>query len=117
MTNTPRILVVDGISETETVLKAVLEPQGALVERRRSSDAPLADAVPPRVVIVDGDDQPSAGSADIPWPGVPRVVLGSKYQPMRTGTARFLEKPFHYPELIRLVQSLLDLPTERRRVG
>lgn len=116
MTNTPRVLVVDGISETETVLKAVFEPQGTRVERRRSSDAADHNRTPPRVMVVDLDDQ-SAYAAKSDWPDVPRVILGSQPLDAEHGRARFLEKPFHYPELIRLVQSLLDQPTERRRVG
>jgi CheY-like chemotaxis protein len=116
VTNTPRVLVVDGISETETVLKAVFEPQGTQVERRRSSDAADRNRTPPRVVVVDLDDQ-SACVAKSDWPHVPRVFLSSTPQATEQGRARFLEKPFHYPELIRLVQSLLELPTERRRVG
>lgn len=108
---------MDGIAETETVLRAVFEPQGAVVERRRSSESMRRDAAPPRVVVVDGDDPSSQHAAASAWPGVPRVVLGSEPQAEPEQRTRFLEKPFHYPELVRLVQSLLDLPTDRRRVG
>lgn len=111
--NTPRVLVVDGLSETETVLKAVLEPAGTRVERCRSSAEPFV-GTPPEVMVLDLDDQHCAESA---WPDVPRVLLTSVPVEASTGHARFLEKPFHYPELVRLVQSLLDLPTECRRVG
>jgi hypothetical protein len=86
------------------------------VERRRSSDATDHDRTPPRVMVVDLDDQ-AAWAAKSDWPEVPRVILSSRPLDVEHGRARFLEKPFHYPELIRLVQSLLDLPTERRRVG
>ncbi len=116
MTNTPRVLVVDGLAETETVLRAVFEPQGACVERRRSSATSFAGS-PPEVVVVDLDDCSSDDQTDAAWPGVPRVFLGSSPLNSSNDRERFLEKPFHYPELVRLVQSLLDTPTERRRVG
>lgn len=116
VTNTPRVLVVDGLAETETVLRAVFEPQGARVERRRGSTVFSEDS-PPEVVVVDLDDQsPEAASATV-WPHVPRVFLGSAPVHRLENQERFLEKPFHYPELVRLVQSLLDTPTERRRVA
>lgn len=112
---TLRVLVVDGLSETETVLKAVLEPQGACVERCRSSE-PARHHLPPNVVVVDIDDLPAENAADA-WPDVPHVVIGSARVDGAHQPARFLEKPFHYPELIRTVQRLLELPTEYRRVA
>jgi CheY-like chemotaxis protein len=112
VTNAPRVLVVDGLAETETVLRAVLEPQGAAVERRRSAEGALSESMPPQVMIVDLDDE---ANHDASWPDVPRVMLGS-VRMADDFHARFLEKPFHYPELVRMVQSLLDLPTEDRRV-
>lgn len=117
VTNTPRVLVFDGLSETETVLRAVFEPQGASVERRRSSETSVRDCLPPQVVVVDLDDPACPASADAAWPDVPRVVLSSDPHQFDDAPAGFLEKPFDYPELVRLVQSLLDLPTELRRVG
>ena len=114
MTNTPRVLVVDGLAETETVLRAVLEPQGARVERRRGSDRDECESAPPQVVVVDLDDR-SHGDRD--WSDVPCVMLSSRPCDATDRAARFLEKPFHYPELVSLIRSLLDLPTERRRVG
>lgn len=117
MTTAPRVLVFDGLSETEAVLKAVLEPQGARVERRRSSEPAVGDSSPPHVVVMDLDDPSSHPSLEAAWPDVPRVVLSSQPDATDHAQAGFLEKPFHYPELVRMVQRLLDLPTERRRVG
>lgn len=114
MTSTPRVLVIDGLAETETVLRAVLEPQGARVERRRSSVC-IASASPPEVMVVDLDDEESIAFSSTTWPNVPRVMLGSLPADQSQGEARFLEKPFQYPELVRAVQSLLDLPTAQRR--
>lgn len=116
MTSTPRVLVVDGLAETETVLRAVLEPQGARVERHRSSVS-MTNTLPPEVLVVDVDDQHSAAFSVTAWPNVPRVVLGSIPAGDDLGETRFLEKPFQYPELIRVVQSLLDFPTEQRRLA
>ena len=39
MTAKQRVLVVDGLSETEEVLRAVLEPRGLMVDRIRSEVA------------------------------------------------------------------------------
>lgn len=108
--------MVDGLAETETVLRAVLEPQGAQVERRRSSSASFAGA-PPEVLIVDLDDRSDDDQTDTSWPDVPRVFLSSAPLGPTADRERFLEKPFQYPELVRLVQRLLDPPTERRRAA
>ncbi len=112
MTITPRVLVVDGLAETEIVLRAVLEPQGAAVERCRSDHADWSQSSRPQVMIVDGDNEAESKF----WPDVPRVVLSSARLPDSPSSARFLEKPFHYPELVSLVRSLLDLPSEDRRL-
>lgn len=117
MTTAPRVLVFDGLSETEAVLKAVLEPRGAHVERRRSSEVSASDDPPPQVVVLDLDDPPGNTCVETAWPDVPRVVLSSRPCSVEQTSAGFLEKPFHYPELVQILQRLLDLPTERRRVG
>jgi hypothetical protein len=111
--NAPRVLVVDGLAETEAVLRAVLEPQGAAVERRRTAAEPYAESSPPQVLVVDLDDDAHDHAV---WPDVPRVMVGSVRVSGERGE-RFLEKPFHYPDLVRMVRSLLELPTQDRRVG
>lgn len=103
--------MVDGLAETEAVLRAVFEPQGAAVERRRSAQGLSAELSPPQVMVVDLDDDSHDHTA---WPDVPRVLVGSAR--VNESDERFLEKPFHYPDLVRMVQSLLDLPSEDRRV-
>lgn len=117
MTTAPRVLVFDGLSETEAVLRAVLEPRGACVERRRSDEVCASDDPPPQVVVLDLDEPPAETSVQSAWPDVPRVVLSSRPCSVEQAPAGFLEKPFHYPELVHMVQRLLDLPTERRRVA
>ena len=114
MTNTPRVLVLDGLAETETVLRAVLEPRGTRVERCRSFVA-SEDESPPEVMVVDLDDQTDERSSEF-WPDVPRVILSSVPSNSLERRERFLEKPFHYPDLVRVVQSLLEIPTAERRV-
>ena len=116
MTSTPCVLVIDGLAETEAVLRAVLEPQGARVERHRSSLA-VSSVMPPKVMVVDLDDEHSQAFSAAAWPDVPRVILGSIPAEQDSSEARFLEKPFHYPELVRAVQNLLDLPNVPRRVA
>jgi len=36
-----------------------------------------------------------------------RVVLSSRYTPSQDQSARFLQKPFEYPELVRTIEELL----------
>lgn len=107
MANPERVLVVDGISETAEVLRAVLEPRGVQVERIRGHR--LRDANrdrSPSIVVLHEESSPAAGS----WPGVPRVIIGS-YQPGEHGEpgsgSRRLAGPFQYPELIAAIEDLL----------
>ncbi len=109
-----RIVVVDGLSETEEVLKAILEPRGLQVTRIRTHDsvARFRETEPPHVVVVHGSaadvDEPSVGI----WNSIPRVVIGfahdapTQVSERRTSTY-FLNKPFHYAELIRAIERLL----------
>jgi len=109
-----RVLVVDGIPETETVLKAVFETQGHRVERVRSTGP--RGRVPrnerPSVVVVDVDE--TAVDPDRLWSDVPRVIIGDRtvaagrFSPNDQDGALFLEKPFHYPELVRAIEQLLQ---------
>ena len=110
MNSSPRVLVIDGASDTETVLRAVLEPQGTSVGRRRNRSfaTNIETQAPPEVVVIDIDAEPEALSGEGNWSQRPRVLLGS-HRPNDSGRdERFLEKPFQYPELVRIVQELLD---------
>jgi DNA-binding response OmpR family regulator len=111
-----RVLVVDGLSETEEVLRAVLGPKGLEVDRIRGADTGelgrgrLAAKRKPSIVVVHVED----GPAQIPnadgWQNVPRIVIGATGV---TGPSRlaarehYLEKPFQYGELIRTIERLL----------
>ncbi len=114
MSSGQRIVVVDGLSETEEVLKAILEPRGFQVTRMRTHDsvARFRETEPPNVVVVHGSaadvNEPSVGI----WNSIPRVVIGSAHHAptqvseRRTST-HFLNKPFQYGELIRAIEQLL----------
>jgi CheY-like chemotaxis protein len=103
------VLVIDGPSETATVLKAVLEPHGAIVDRTRSHAAAhrFQTANQPDVVVVD-IDQPHRSDDVLPvWNQTPHVVVGAAWSPLPSRNSRFLQKPFEFPELVRAVQDLL----------
>lgn len=105
-----RVLVIDGLSETEEVLRAVLEPRGLHVQRIRGShSAPAAADAPPPSVIVLHDESHAARAPQ--WKHVPRVIIGSATFPERAPTAdrrqQYLAKPFHYRELIAAIEQLL----------
>jgi CheY-like chemotaxis protein len=102
------VVVVGGASETETVLKAVFERRGATVERRRrgSGDDP-ATAASPQVIVIDLDAE-SEDSAPGHWQQAYRVLIGSNLPQTMAAGERFLAKPFHYPELVQVIEDLLD---------
>jgi DNA-binding NtrC family response regulator len=106
---TRRVLVIGGASDTDTVLKAVLEPRGATVERRRSHCvATRNDASPcPRVVVIDMDAEPDAVSTTLHWKSSGRVLIGSHEPALVADRERFLAKPFQFPELVRAIEDLL----------
>ena len=110
MNSSPRVLVIDESSDTETVLKAVLEPRGTSVGRRRNQRfTPQLDASSsPEVVVIDIDAEPEALRTASPWQNSPRVLLGSQRPAIAVDGERFLSKPFQYPELVRLIEELLD---------
>ena len=118
------VLVVDGLSETEVVLKAVLEPRGLRVNRirRHAEDGlPTArprfdvpqDATPTRVVVIHANDADGEHSVGESWNRVPQVVIGpakldSNCASDRPSGSHYLEKPFQYSELIQAIERLLD---------
>ena len=111
MTNGQRVLVVDGLAETEEVLKAVLEPQGLEVNRIRTHFARTAPTHQPHVVILHEDHNASDSPADDSWPDVPRVIIGSVRVPRteagKDSREHYLSQPFHYRDLIQAVEQLL----------
>lgn len=112
MTSGQRVLVIDGLSETEEVLKAVLEPRGLKVERvcgGRSRDH-FHGYSQPSVVVVHLDEADSHKIVSEGWNTVPRVVIGSTKQRDCTSDGQghcFLQNPFQYRELIQAIEHLL----------
>jgi DNA-binding response OmpR family regulator len=111
-----RVLVVDGLSETGEVLKAVLEPRGLVVDRIRGHRRAGAGAAP-QIVVIDRDDGTADDAHDRRWADVPRVVIGSAdmpdgWDPRQAGAAgqHYLQKPFEYGELVSAIEHLLEKP-------
>ncbi|HUG93869.1 MAG TPA: hypothetical protein VML55_23775 [Planctomycetaceae bacterium] len=114
MPSRQRVLVVDGLSETGEVLKAILEPRGLVVDRIRGHRESDHAAARPHVVIVDGDECSESRAQHSGWADVPQVVIGSAdmpdhWHPHRpfVPTRRYLQKPFEYGELVSAVEHLL----------
>ena len=103
MTDGLRVLVVDSESATEEVLKAVLEPRGLRVDRVRDL-ASQPDCGPPSLLVIDDEKSSADIRSSSGWAGVPRVVIGSA----QIDGGQYLQKPFQYRELIRLVDQLLS---------
>jgi DNA-binding NtrC family response regulator len=111
-----RVLVVDGLSETEEVLRAALQPKGLEVDRIRGVDpgvfirGRLAANERPSLVVLHVEDGPALIPASDGWQDVPRIVIGAtKDSPVSRQAAieHHLEKPFQYGELIRTIERLL----------
>ncbi len=102
--STSSILVVDGLSETTEVLKAVLEPRGHAVCRLRQSQ--LSDQPKPNLVIWHDDNVGQDSSANA-FPDVPRIVIGKTQIVASTADAPRFSPPFQYGELLQAIESLL----------
>jgi CheY-like chemotaxis protein len=111
-----RVLVVDGLSETEEVLRAVLEPRGLMVDRIRSAATEeLAAKRRPSVMVLHVDQVPSPATRPADWQNVPRIVIGAaKIDDACEPAAgeHYLEQPFQYGELIRTIERLLAAAAE-----
>jgi CheY-like chemotaxis protein len=110
-----RVLVVDGLSETEEVLRAVLEPRGLSVDRIRSAATEELAAKRPSVMVLHLDEDPARAAAPAGWQNVPRIVIGAtKVNDACGASARehYLEQPFQYGELIRTIERLLAAAAE-----
>ena len=111
------LVLVDGIPETEQVVRAVFEPQGNRVTRMLPSegvacDEPSsADAVD--LVIIDQDGLPTQDAAPPDdWDDSYRVVIGSARYPVQDADGQqYLRKPFQYAELIGAIEKLLSAPS------
>jgi CheY-like chemotaxis protein len=111
VTNGQRVLVIDEVSDTEEVLRAVLERRGVQVDRWRSPHPTGLPAEPaPDVVVIDlGRAHPTPGS---PWQNVPQVIIGTAAvadtgENTPSPARHYLRKPFHYAELVQAVERLI----------
>ena len=112
MTTGQSILVVDGVPETEQVLRAVMEPRGHQVERVRAFELDKA-STEQHVLIVHDEGAPATRRSK--HGKTPRVVIGSITTPASDdANERQLAHPFHYAELIRAVESLLNDQSAQR---
>jgi hypothetical protein len=112
-----RVLVVDGLLETEQVLRTVLEPRGLTVDRIRgdSTESSPHDLPRPSVVVIHEDDARARSNGSNDWNEVPRVVIGSaEFSGRQTSThdRHYLTKPFQYRELIQAIEHLLEEPPQ-----
>ena len=106
--NSPSILVVDGLSETTAVLKAVFEPRGHAVNRIRQSQLPSKSCSPEPSVVVWHANEADDSQAANRFEGVPRIVIGRASGAMSTGGSRRISQPFEYGELLQAIESLLS---------
>lgn len=104
--------MIDGESDTEAVLKAVLEPRGARVDwsRQASAIGSFDRNIPPEVVVIDLDDQPRHDGIRETAASGGRILIGSHRVAVGRTNDLFLEKPFQFPELIRAIEGLLATP-------
>jgi hypothetical protein len=102
-----RVLLVDGIEETQEVLSAVLGPRGMIVDRTPAWKLEHTSPITAHDVVVLDSDRHVLESPQ--FAGQPQVILGSLTVPCEDSGAprRFLQKPFHYGELIQAIESLL----------
>jgi DNA-binding response OmpR family regulator len=111
VTAAQHVLLVDGLAETEEVLRAVLEPRGLKVDRIRSPRSrDFSETRRPSVVVLHVEDEPSPVSRTSGWQDVPRILIGATKSADRSfdgADAHYLEKPFQYAELIRTIEQLL----------
>ena len=99
-----RILVVDNVTDTEEVLRAVLEPRGMLVNRRtRHHPASHVQARPTVVVL---DEEATTPQTELEFCNVPQVIIGRTELPAAVDR-RVLAKPFHYAELVQAIEQLV----------
>lgn len=116
MSNGQRVLVVEDVSDTAEVLRAVLTPRGVHVDRIRAGRlAPSEPAVPgaPAVVVIDMEPSEVGLSPGSSWDDIPQVIIGSarlppappreEGQPER----QYLRRPFEYAELVRAIEKFI----------
>jgi len=115
-----RVVVINGIRETEEVLRAVFGARGYEVSRLRQVPPPDSprSCERPQVVVVDLEDDEAADtlSGEQNWRDVPRVMIGprtaTRGETVRSSDICYLPKPFQYPELVQAIERLLEAHAE-----
>jgi len=100
-----RILVVDAVTDTEEVLRAVLEPRGMLVNRRKTGHPASATQARPTVVVLD--EEATTPQTQVEFSDIPQVIIGRTELPA-AHDRRVLSKPFHYAELVQAIEQLVE---------
>lgn len=113
-----RVLIVDHSAESREILRTLLERRGArTIEARRPEEAiKLADLHHPDLILLDAEsDQSARGKATDELQAAahrnaaPIVILGTvARRPERNLTGQIVAKPYHYGQLIRKIEDLLD---------
>jgi hypothetical protein len=113
---------VDEVTDTAEVLQAVLEPRGLTVNRVSRLDQTNLPpvAMRPAVVVLNAE---SCDRANCPgWAelqAVPQVVIGtvriSGAISPSSAERRYLQKPFHFADLVQAVEALIAGPTGGER--
>ena len=115
MVNGQRVLVVDGMHETQEVLQTVLAPRGMRVDWVRShvQQLPGSGSGRPDILVIEATAMPVAGTAkNRDWKNVPKVILGADEATSNSDSdARhaYLESPFQFPDLIQAIERLLPV--------
>ena len=107
------VLVMDGLSETEDVLKAVFEPRGLQVHRvcGEKNYESFDKSSPPSLVVIHSEKLQSRLQQTERFNNVPRVIIGTTDLPeshVRKTGDHYLKQPFQYQELIQAIERLLD---------
>ncbi len=107
MSSGQSVVVVDGMPETAAVLQAVFEPRGLRVDRMRSYS--FDDSHPSKhSVLVVHDDGTGNHEKRSKYGAAPRVVIGSITSTDSSPDETYLSPLFHFSELIKAVEGLLD---------
>ena len=115
MSERERVLVVDEISDTAEVLQAVLGPRGLTVNRVSRLEERSLRADRPAVLVLDADSSGATAPDRDDLRNVPQIIIGTWHASARAGAQssgaqperRYLQKPFHFADLVRAIESLI----------
>ncbi len=101
------VLIIDGPTETEEVVRAIFEPRGLQVGRMDSTEPHAAEPQQPTVLVLHSHRQPTPNR----WAHVPCIVIGRFSPAGRSHTpSRCLSDPYDYADLIAAIDELLVGP-------